>query len=60
MPKRRRLRAIPVSAGMDPEQHIMHTVEPADQPLACMSQRPAGATGMLKEAQPRTGPRSTG
>ena len=41
---------------MEPEQPIKLAVELAAQALACMTERPAQATDMLKEAQPRTEP----
>ena len=53
---RRHPPATPVPAGLDPEQRIKLAVELAAQALACMTERPAQATDMLKEAQPRTDP----
>ena len=51
MPERRPVRAIPVPAGMDPEQRVKLAVELAEPMMDGMATPPAEATGMLKEVQ---------
>ena len=55
MPERRPVCAIPVPAGMDPEQRMKLAIELTEQAMACMADQPAEAAGMLKEAQRQLG-----
>ena len=49
------LRAVPVPAGMDPEQRMKLAIELTAQAMACTNDQPAEAAGMLKGAQRQLG-----
>ena len=47
MPERRPLHALPIPAGMDPEQRMKLAIELTEQAVACMNDQPAEGAGML-------------
>ena len=49
MPSCRPLRAIPVPAGMDPEQRIKLAVEPAEQAMTYMKDQPTRLASLDRE-----------